>query len=84
VGARSGSFCVEIVMSDVFDNFELRDCYGDVRHHLLVQDTPSFIQKYTSSTHVGVFVVFAYISTNVSVFGRFPCSGPSQVFSCPP
>jgi hypothetical protein len=84
VGARSGSFCVEIVMSDVFDNFELRDCYGDVGHHLLVQDTPSFIQKFTSSTHVGVFVVFAYISTNVSVFGRFPCSGPSQVFSCPP
>jgi hypothetical protein len=49
VGARSGSFFVEILMSDVFFvNFELRDRYGDVEHHPLVQDEPSFIQKYTT------------------------------------
>jgi hypothetical protein len=51
VGARSGSFFVEIFvemsMSDVFFvNLELRDRYGDVGHHLPVQDAPSFIQKY--------------------------------------
>jgi hypothetical protein len=47
VGARSGSFFVEILMSDMFSvNFELRDRYGDVGHHLLVQDAPSFIQNY--------------------------------------
>ena len=62
MGARSGSFCVEIVMSDVFVNFELRDRYGDVGHHLLVQDAPSFIQKYMIVIHVWLLVAFVYIS----------------------
>jgi hypothetical protein len=53
VGARSGSFFFEILMSDVLVvNCELRDRYGDVGHHLLFQDAPSFIQKYISLIHV--------------------------------
>jgi hypothetical protein len=52
VGARSGSFFVEMLMSDVcFVNFELRDRHGDVGHHLLVQDAHSFIQKYMMLIH---------------------------------
>jgi hypothetical protein len=63
VGARSGSFFVEILTSDVFFvKFELRDRYGDVGHHLLIQDAPSFIQKYLSLIHVGSLFAFVNIS----------------------
>jgi hypothetical protein len=38
------SFSMEILVFDVlFDHFEFRDRYGDVGHHLLVQDAPIFI-----------------------------------------
>jgi hypothetical protein len=50
-------------MSDVFFvKFELRDRYGDIGHHLLVQDAPSFIQKYKMLIHVRCFFVFVNIS----------------------
>jgi hypothetical protein len=32
-----------VVFDNLFANFELQDHYGDVGHHLLVQDAPSFI-----------------------------------------
>jgi hypothetical protein len=39
----------------VFDIFELRDHYGDVGCHLLVQDAPGFIQTtYEFDTFVGI------------------------------
>jgi hypothetical protein len=59
-------------------NFELRDHYGDVGHHLLVQDAPSFMQKYMSSIHFRAFVVFVYIlkSVNFSLISmRWPFLG---------
>jgi hypothetical protein len=63
VGARSGSFFAEILMSDVFFViFELRDRYGDVGHHLLVQDALSFIQKYMSLINFWSIFAFVYIS----------------------
>jgi hypothetical protein len=65
VGARSGSFFVEISMS------ELRDRYGDVGHHLLVQDAPSFIQKYLILIHVWSCVAFVYISETCMFFIDF-------------
>jgi hypothetical protein len=63
VGARSGRFFVEILTSDVFFvNFKFRDRYGDVGHHLLVQDAPSFIQKSMILTNVWSHHTFVYIS----------------------
>jgi hypothetical protein len=78
VGARSGSIFAEILMSDVFfDDFELRDRYGDVGHHLLVQDAPSFMQKsmiliyVCSFLHVYAFQKSACYSL-ISMFWPFP------------
>jgi hypothetical protein len=63
VGARSGRFFVEILMSDLlFVNYELRYGNGDVGHHLLVQDAPSFIQKYLMLIHSWSLVAFVYMS----------------------
>jgi hypothetical protein len=72
VGAKSGSFFVEILMSEVFFvNFELRDRYGDVGHRLLVQDAPSFIQKYMSLFYFWFFFAFVYISEKCLFFIDF-------------
>ena len=59
-------------MSDqLFVNFELRDRYGDVGHHLLVQDAPSFIQAYMIVMHVGSLFAFVYISEKCMFFIDF-------------
>jgi hypothetical protein len=60
----------------VFDNFELRDHYGDVGHHLLVQDAASLIQKYIilidfcSFMHLFTFRTSACFSL-ISIFCPF-------------
>jgi hypothetical protein len=78
VGARSGSFFVELSMSDVFFvNFELRDRYGDVGHHLLVQDAPSFFQKCMVLIHVWSFLHLHTFQNSacvslISTFWPFP------------
>jgi hypothetical protein len=72
VGARSGSFFVEILMSDLFfGNFEFRDRYGDVGHHLLVQDAPSFIQKHLLLIICWRFFAFVCISDKCTFFIDF-------------
>jgi hypothetical protein len=58
-----------------FDHFKVPGHYCDVGHHLLVKDALSFVQKSLLSIHV---------FKQVSVFHRFPCSGPSRAFLCPP
>jgi hypothetical protein len=65
-------------MSDMlFVNFELRDRYGDVGHHLLVQDAPSFNQKYMILIDYLLIFAFVYISDKcifslISMFWPFP------------
>jgi hypothetical protein len=50
------------VFRTLFVNFELRDHSGDVGHHLLVQDAPSFIHKYMILIHWWSVFAFVYIS----------------------
>jgi hypothetical protein len=72
VGTRSGGSFVEIFMSDGFCvNLELRDRYCDVGHHLLVQDAPSFIQKYTIVIFLGSLLAFVYVSDKCMFFIDF-------------
>jgi hypothetical protein len=74
---------IEILVFDMFfDNLDVRDHYGDVGHHILVQDAHRFIQKYMISIHGCLFFVFVYISRTYSLFIDF--HGPSRVFSCTP
>jgi hypothetical protein len=62
------SLSIEICVFDMlFDNFELRDRYGDVGHYLLVQEAPGLIQKYLNSIHVWSLFVFAYIQNKCTL-----------------
>jgi hypothetical protein len=59
-------------MSDVFFvDFEFRDSSGDVGHHLLVQDAPSFIQKYMMLIYCWSVFAFVYISEKCMFFIDF-------------
>jgi hypothetical protein len=59
-------------MSDVFFlNFEFWDRYGDVGHHLLVQDVFSLIQKYISLMNCWLLLAFVYISEKCMFFIDF-------------
>jgi hypothetical protein len=66
-----------LVFDLFFVKFEFRDHYGDVGHHLLVQDAPSFIEKFMMSMQFWSQVVFVYISKKcsfllISMFWPFP------------
>jgi hypothetical protein len=62
------------LMYDVFVvKFELRDRYGDVGHHLLVQDAPSLIQKYVKLIHCWSLFEFLYISEKCMCSPRPKC-----------
>jgi hypothetical protein len=59
-------------MSDVFFvDFEFWDRYGDVGHHLFVQDAPSFIQKYMILINLWSFQNSVCFSL-ISMFWPFP------------
>jgi hypothetical protein len=70
----------------VFVMFEFPDHYGDVGHHLLVQDAPSFIEKFMMSMQFWSQVVFVYISKKCPFFIdfhvlAFPGSSRAHQFS---
>jgi hypothetical protein len=82
VFASSGSFFVEILMSNVFFvNFELRDRYADVGHHLLFQDAPSFIQKYAILFFIDFHVLALPGSSRAHLDVRLEKSVPTALIS---
>jgi hypothetical protein len=56
-----------------FCRFRAPDRYGDVGHHLLVQDAPSFIQKYIS-------LIFVWSCFHVYTFQRSACFSLISMF----
>jgi hypothetical protein len=52
-------------------DFELRGRYGEVGHHLLAQDAPSFIQKYMMFINVWSLFACVYISETCMFFIDF-------------
>jgi hypothetical protein len=56
----------------LFDNFELRNHYGDVGHRLLVQDAPSLIPKYMITMHLWSLLYLCIFKTLIFTFWPLP------------